>query len=186
MTALTPDFGRPHPLSHALVGVAVAAGAALALALLSEERWLPGALMVAATIGAALTPVLRLPGSLIAVLALASVINGASIAWDWYTAWAPFDEWAHLLNPALLVAPSMIWLHRAGIWGLRAESPTFVVAATLYGLGLAVGWEVIEVFFWTFPVSDTVSDVVLGVLGSIAGGWWAARLILQEQRAPSP
>ena len=186
MTAFSPDFARPHPLSHAVVWLSVAVGTALVLVLAFDGRWLPAGLMIVATTAAALASLLRLPGTLIGVLAAASVINAASIDWDWYTAWPPFDEWAHLLNPALLVAPSMIWLQRAGFVAARPEAWSFVLVATLYGMALAVGWEGIELFFWSYPLSDTLSDIGLGVLGSAAGGWWAGRLIAPDGYDPSP
>lgn len=186
MTALSSDLPRPHPLSRVLVAVAVAAGLALAAVLLAQGRWLPAGLMLVSALAAAVVPVLRLPGALIAMISGASVVNGASIAWDWYTAWSPFDEWAHLLNPVMLVAPSMIWLHRAGFVPARPGGALFVAAASVYGLVLAAGWEVIETFFWTYPLSDTLSDVALGVLGSAAGGWLAGRLVRPQDLAPSP
>lgn len=186
MTALSSDFPRPRPPSRVLVAVAVAAGLALATLLLAQARWLASGLMLGATLAAAAVPVLRLPGTLIALLAAASVVNGASIAWDWYTAWDPFDEWAHLLNPVMLVAPSMIWLHRAGFVPARPGGALFVAAATVYGLVLACGWEVIETFFWAYPLSDTLSDVALGVLGSAGGGWLAGQLVRPQDLAPSP
>jgi hypothetical protein len=186
MTAVAHDIPRPHPLWRLLVAVAIAAGLTLAAFLLAEARWLAAGLMLGATLAAAVVPVLRLPGALIALIAGASVVNGASIAWDWYTAWPPFDEWAHLLNPVMLVAPSMIWLHRAGFVPARPGGALFVAAAAVYGLVLAAGWEVIETFFWTYPLSDTLSDVGLGVGGSVLGGWLAGRLVRPQDLAPAP
>jgi hypothetical protein len=186
MTAVAPDLPRPHPVWRLTVTAAVALGLALAAVLVAGERWLAAGLMAGAALAAAAVPVLRLPGALLALIAGASVVNGASIAWDWYTAWRPFDEWAHLLNPVMLVAPSMIWLHRAGFVPARPGGPLFVAAATVYGLVLAAGWEVIETFFWTYPLSDTLSDVGLGVIGSALGGWLAGRLVGPQDLAPSP
>lgn len=177
MTALASGLGQPRRLPRALVAASVVAGLAMTAILLLEARWLPALLAVVATGAAALAPVLRLPATLIALVAVASVVNGASIAWDWYTAWDPFDEWAHLLNPVVLVAPSMVWLHRARFVTARPRGALFVAAATVYGLVLAAGWEVIESYLWVYPLSDTLSDVSLGVFGSAAGGWWAGRLI---------
>jgi hypothetical protein len=39
----------------------------------------------------------------------------------------------------ILVAPSMIWLHRAGFVTARPGGALFVVAASVYGLVLAAG-----------------------------------------------
>jgi hypothetical protein len=190
MTAVAPDLPRPHPLWRLLVAGAVASGLALAALLAAEARWLAAGLMLGAALAAALAPVLRLPGALIALIAAASVVNGASIAWDWYTSWPAFDEYAHLLNPVMLVAPSMIWLHRAGFVPARPGGALFVAAASVYGLVLAAGWEVIETFLWTYPLADTLTDVGLGVAGSALGGWLAGHLVrpqdLPPHLAPSP
>lgn len=176
MTALASVAPR-HRLTRLLVALSVAAGLAMTALLLVEGRWLPALLGIVATLAAALAPLLRLPQALVALCAVASVVNGASIAWDWYTAWDPFDEWAHLVNPVVLVGPSMVWLHRARFVTARPAGPLFVMAATVYGLVLAAGWEVIESYLWVYPLSDTLSDVGLGLLGSALGGWWAGRLI---------
>lgn len=186
MTVLSPDVAGPRPLSRVLVGASVVAGLAITALLLAEARWLPALLMAVATLGAALAPVLRLPGVFVALIATLSVVNGASIVWDWYAAWSPFDEWAHLLNPLALVAPSMVWLHRARLVAARPGSVRFIGAATAYGFALAVGWEVIEAFIWVFPLSDTLSDVALGVLGSALAGWWSGRVIRAADGPPSP
>lgn len=186
MTALSSDLPRPHPLWRVLVAIAVALGLALTALLLAQARWLGAGLMVAATLAAGAVPALRLPGALLALISGASVVNGASIAWDWYTAWRPFDEFAHLLNPVMLVAPSMIWLHRAGFVTAQPGGALFVVAATIYGLVLAAGWEVIETFFWAYPLSDTLSDVGLGMIGSALGGRLAGQLVGPRDLAPAP
>lgn len=175
MTALARPSDRPHRSLPVLLSVA--AGVVLTLLLLAQSRPLPALLMALATAAAALAPLLRLPRALIDTLALAAVLNAASIDWDWYDGWAPFDEWAHLLNPIILVAPSMVWLHRAGIVPASPTGALFAAAAATYGLVLAVGWEVVETVFWVFPLSDTASDVGLGTLGAALGGLWAGRLI---------
>lgn len=184
MTALDSDFASPHRLSRLVVVASVVAGVGMTALLIVEARWLPALLMVIATLAAALAPILRLPGVFVALLAALSVVNGASIAWDWYTAWSPFDEWAHLINPVALVAPSMLWLHRAGFVPVRPGGGRFVVTATAYGFVLAIGWEVIEAFIWVFPLSDTLSDIALGVLGSAFAGWWVGQVI-RAQDGPS-
>lgn len=177
MSATAPVPVAPDRAARILVWVSVAAGLALTGVLALDGLWLPASLMGVATLGAALAPVLPLPAVLAALLAVASTLNGASIAWNWYRAWEPFDEWAHFLNLIVLVAPSMVLLHGARFVPARTDGRGFLVAAAAYGFVLAVGWEVIESFIWVFPVWDTVSDVLLGVGGSILGGWWAGRLI---------
>lgn len=186
MTAVAPDLVPTHRLWRRLVAASVVAGIVMTALLALEARWLPALLMVIAAGAAALAPILRLPGAFVAMIAVASVVNGASIAWNWYAAWPPFDEWAHLLNHVVLVAPSMIWLHRARFVTARAGSGPFVLAAAAYGLALALAWEVIESYIWVFPFWDTVSDIGLGVVGSALGGWWAGRAIRLAGSAPAP
>jgi hypothetical protein len=180
MTSLSaPDLAppRPHAAWTILFAASLALGAAALALIVMEGRPWPAALMALALVAAgAIWLWLRLPVGLNAVLALATVVNGMSIAWDWYTIWPPFDEWAHLLNPILLVAPSMIWFHRAGILRVPPDSGAGLAVAAAYGFALAFAWEVIELFFWLYPISDTVSDIGLGVLGSVIGGWVAGRL----------
>ena len=187
MTALADAATAPGRLTRPVVAASVAAGLAMTAMLASEPRWLPALLMAVASLAAALTPALRLPGALIGMLAILAVLNGASIAWNWYVAWTPFDEWAHLVNPVALVAPSMIWLWRAGWVDARPDGPRFVLAATAYGFVLAIGWEVIEAYIWAFPWIDTVTDILLGTLGSTLAGWWVGWTFLRAEAAgPNP
>ena len=176
MTLRPATDPAPKRSVRIVVTAAVLVGLAAALVLGAERDWLPSAMMALAAVTAGLVTLLRLPGTLVAMLAVASVVNGASIAWNWYAAWPPFDEWAHLLNLVVLVAPSMVWFARAGIVTAAAGSMPSVVIAAAYGLALAVAWEVVELFFWTFPLWDTVSDVILGVVGAAFAGWWVGRL----------
>lgn len=167
-----PRYWRP------LVWGSLAAGVALLAVFVVQGRAL-GVIVAAAALVASVTGlrVLRLPRPVLAALPPAAVLNAASIGWDWYTAWDPFDLWAHFLNPVFLVVPSMVWLHRADIIPERPGSPLALGAAVVYGLVIAVAWEVIETFFWAYPLSDTASDVGLGVLGALAGGWLAGRIL---------
>lgn len=185
MTALDPDAAAPRRPSRPIVAASVVTGLAATALLLAQGWWLPALLMAVATLAAALVPALRLPGALVATLAVASVVNGASIAWNWYEAWDPFDRWAHFLNHVVLVAPSMIWFERARLVPARADGAGFVAWAAAYGLALALAWEAIELLFWTFPLADTLSDVALGVLGSAFAGWWAGRIVAASRGGAS-
>lgn len=173
---MTPAAASPVSAPLLLGAVSVGVGAVAALPPLLAGDLFAGGILLAAALGAALAlMLLHLPASLRALVAVASVANGASIAWDWYAAWPPFDEWAHLLNPVVLVAASMVWLRRGRFVETASRSLT-AAAAAVYGLVLALAWEAIETWFWTYPFLDTFTDVALGVVGSAAGGLLALRV----------
>lgn len=163
---------RPWPtLALGAAFLALLGGAGLGL---DGDLFGAGVMMLGAAAAALSWWLLRLPDSLRGLAAAAWALNAASIAWNWYATWSPFDEWAHLLNPVILVAASMVWLRRAGIVG-DPRPGAVLAAATVYGVALALGWEVIETWFWAYPFADTFTDVALGVVGATAGGWLALR-----------
>ncbi|NKE45808.1 DUF2238 domain-containing protein [Roseomonas frigidaquae] len=177
MALLTRDDLR-HQSRFAWFCLAALAAAAVALWLL-DKRGAAGGTVAAllGCLGVILPPrermavlparLRRLPRGLDAAPVLASLISTPGYGLNWFHGANPYDEVVHLVS-GLLAGAVLAGLVLAdgrprGAWRLARHGLVF-------GLGIAVGWEVLE---WILGIIgntlDTVTDILLTTLGAAAG-----------------
>jgi VanZ family protein len=64
----------------------------------------------------------------------------------------------------------------SGFRGVDMPVGPWIVIAALSGLFLGIVWEVLEALFLNLSWVDTLSDLVLDMVGAALGGWLAATL----------
>lgn len=104
---------------------------------------------------------------------------------DFYDSIEWFDDWMHLMNNALLVsAVLLLTLPRSASLGRTLER------ALAFGATAAIAWEVAEYYSFIsrsterrFAYADTLSDLSLGTLGSVAAALVVHRLWQQRRLA---
>jgi hypothetical protein len=114
------------------------------------------------------------------------LLNGAGFLWDIFEPWPLYDEIAHVVTPFTLVAVTAEIIYRSGGDNDFFDTPRHaLVTGSVIGLVGAVGWECIEILLdyvypavgIDHPLSDTIFDVVLGVIGGAAGAWLTDRYL---------
>jgi hypothetical protein len=151
---------------QAATGTLVALAGCLALVLPPRERMprLPWRLRA-------------LPRSLDAVPALASMLSAPGYGLNWFYGANPYDEAVHLLSGILAGAVFAALLLADG--RPRGTRHLALVAAGC-GLGLGAAWEIFEwgtglIGDWTDTWTDVALTAAGAALGSLGGGWLAAR-----------
>jgi len=114
-----------------------------------------------------------LPRFLDAAPVLATLISSPGYGLNWFYGQNPYDEIVHLLSGILAGAVFLGLLRSDGrVRGARR----LVLLCAVFGLGLAVAWEVFE---WATGLIgdtvDTVTDILLTAGGSAIAGAVAAR-----------
>jgi hypothetical protein len=115
------------------------------------------------------------------LIVLAIVVNAAAWALNWYGRLTWFDEVDHL-SSALAVVSAIVYPMRlkvigeSGFRGVDMPVGPWIVIAALSGLFLGIVWEVLEALFLNLSWVDTLSDLVLDMVGAALGGWLAATL----------
>ncbi|WP_258027518.1 hypothetical protein [Microbacterium sp. BH-3-3-3] len=109
-----------------------------------------------------------------------------------YRAWTGWDLVVHLACTGLLAAVALVLLDDAGVVAPTGRRRTPIVVATLAGLALSAGWEMIEWFGYRFitdaifvTYDDTIGDMIAGGAGALIAGVLASRFRLtRDERAP--
>jgi hypothetical protein len=121
---------------------------------------------------------------IVTLILICTALNGAGFLWNLFEPIPLYDEIAHFLTPFTLVAITAEIIYRSGGDDEFFNTPRrAVITGSVIGLVGAVAWEVIEILLdlMGFPISraltDTVFDVVLGVLGGASGAWAADRYL---------
>lgn len=133
-----------------------------------------------------------IPGPPRALLAFGLTLNAFGWAFRWLDAIVLYDEAAHLITSAGLVAVLPAFTPSARV-ALRRQPG--VMWLFLVGLGAIIGivWEVYE---WTadhfvvppglMSIHDTITDLIADLLGAMAGavlGLWTARVKVDRSQA---
>jgi hypothetical protein len=120
----------------------------------------------------------------ITLILICTTLNGAGFMWNLFEPIPLYDEIAHFLTPFTLVAITAEIIYRGGGDDEFFNTPRHaVITGSVIGLVGAGAWEVIEIFLdlMGFPISraisDTIFDVLLGILGGAAGAWAADRYL---------
>lgn len=118
----------------------------------------------------------------VGLVAICTLLNAAGFLWDIFEPIALYDEIAHVITPFTLVAITAEIIYRFGGDDEFFNTPRHaLITGSVIGLVGATGWEGIEILldYW-FPfasidnaLSDTIFDIVLGVIGGAAGAWVA-------------
>jgi hypothetical protein len=121
---------------------------------------------------------------IITLILICTALNGAGFLWNLFEPIPLYDEIAHFITPFTLVAITAEIIYRSGGDDEFFNTPRrAVITGSLIGLAGAAAWEVVEILLdlMGFPVShalsDTVFDVVLGILGGAAGAWASDRYL---------
>lgn len=181
------DIGRQSPA--AWLCLALLAGCAILLWMLDRRSAAQGTLLsVVGCLGLILPPrerMARLPRRLRllsrrfdAAPILAALLSTPGYGLGWFYGANPYDEVVHLCSGLLAGAVLFGLLVSDGVPrgpGRRAW------LGMLFGLALAVGWEVFEgVTGLIGSPLDTASDIVLTTLGAALGTAWAGPLVLRR------
>ncbi|MBU8539827.1 DUF2238 domain-containing protein [Falsiroseomonas tokyonensis] len=177
MALLTREDLR-HQSRFAWLCLAALAAAAIALWLLDKRAAAGGTLAaIAGCLGVMLPPrermaalptlLRRLPRDLDATPVLASLLSTPGYGLNWFHGANPYDEVVHLVS-GLLAGAVLAGLVLAdgrprGAWALARHG-------LIFGLALAVGWEVLE---WALGIIgntvDTITDIILTTMGAAVG-----------------
>jgi hypothetical protein len=123
---------------------------------------------------------------LVCLILICMLLNGTGFLWDIFEPVPLYDEIAHIITPFTLVAITAEIVYRYGGDDEFFDTPRHaLVTGSVIGLVGAVGWELVEILLdYLFPaadidyaLSDTIFDVVLGVIGGAAGTWVADRYL---------
>jgi hypothetical protein len=126
-----------------------------------------------------------MPRKYIVLLILVCIaLNAAGFLWKLFEPVPLYDEIAHFVTPFTLVLILAETIYRNGGDDDFFNTPRrAIVTGSVIGLLGAAGWEGIEVAMslWGLTISntptDTIFDIVLGVLGGAAGAWAADRYL---------
>ena len=120
----------------------------------------------------------------ISLIVFCAGLNGVGFMWGIFEPIPLYDEVAHLLTPFVLVALTAEIIYRSGGDDDFFNTPRHaIITGAVIGLVGAVAWEGVEVVldFMGVQVShapvDTVVDVLLGILGGMAGAYVADRYL---------
>ncbi len=122
--------------------------------------------------------------SIVVFLVVAAMLDAGGWIWDWYHQVWWFDEFSHFFTPFALLA-AISYVSSSGAAGGRSRLDAVIsIAARAAVTGLVIGiiWELFEATFIDMHWLDTLSDVVLDVIGAALGGCYAVWLhLLREQ-----
>lgn len=117
-----------------------------------------------------------LPSFVRLLLVLTAVLNGAGGAFDWFESVAWFDELAHAWSGFAGMSAIGYAYARDGDERKRRH---LVGWCTGMGLVLGIGWEIIEELLGDLEALDTLSDLVMDVIGAWLGGVFARHAVRQ-------
>ena len=111
-------------------------------------------------------------------------LNAAGFLWKLFEPVLFYDEVAHFLTPFTIVLILAEIIYRSGGDDEFFNTPRrAIITGSVIGLLGAAGWEGVEVLMSLMDISisnapsDTIFDVVLGVLGGAGGAWAADRYL---------
>ena len=116
------------------------------------------------------------------LLVFCTLLNGAGFLWDIFEPIPLYDEIAHVVTPFVLVAIVAEIVYRMGGDDEFFNTPRHaMMTGAAIGLVGAVAWEGVEILLdLLFPnasidhaLPDTIFDIVLGVMGGVAGAYVA-------------
>lgn len=116
------------------------------------------------------------------LIVLCTLLNGAGFLWDIFEPIPLYDEIAHVITPFTLVAITAEIVYRMGGDDEFFNTPRHaMMTGAAIGLVGAVAWEGVEIVLdLLFPhasidhaLPDTIFDIVLGVIGGVAGAYVA-------------
>ncbi len=119
---------------------------------------------------------------IVSLIVFCILLNGAGFIWDIFEPVPLYDEIAHVVTPFVLVAITAEIIYRFGGDDEFFDTPRHaVVTGAVIGFVGAVAWEVVEILLDLFfpeasidhAIPDTIFDIVLGVIGGIAGAYLA-------------
>ena len=170
-----------------------------AVAMLALGRWEPALRFAAVVVVVTSVRRARVPLPFAAGFAALLLLGASAWALHWYQQVSQFDVLVHFLLPGSLAAVGYFLLVQARVLpgvqdppgALRSWAP--VVWVTIVGVSAAVVWEFYEWVFeqinpagMTVGYTDTIVDLLAGMLGSLAAGglvlWWGR----QHQASPAP
>jgi hypothetical protein len=170
--------------AFAWLGVALQAGALIAVLVL--ERWNggPSVALFLAVSAALLLLQDRLPSLISLLVIIAALANAAGWAWDLFKPVPLYDELVHAFTAfAGMAALGYLGWTRGHI-GAVPGSAQFVLGLAAAGLALGVLWELAEALFlslaWTDTLIDLLLDTVGAALGGVLAGWTIRRQGLQR------
>ena len=114
------------------------------------------------------------------------VLNAAGFIWDIFEPVPLYDEIAHVVTPFTLVAITAEIIYRFGGDDEFFDTPRHaIITGAVIGLVGATAWEGVEIVLdLLFPeasidhaLPDTIFDIVLGVIGGVAGAYLADRYL---------
>lgn len=120
----------------------------------------------------------KVPSLISFLVVVAAIVNAGGWAWEWYRlVW--FDEFVHFFTSMTVVAAILSVAWAQGRLDVPATGAAVIVWAAVIGLGLGILWEIAEALFVSLGLVDTLSDLVLDVIGAALGGlvalWTAQR-----------
>ena len=116
------------------------------------------------------------------LIVLCTLLNGAGFLWDIFEPIPLYDEIAHVITPFTLVTITAEIVYRMGGDDEFFNTPRHaMMTGAAIGLVGAVAWEGVEIVLdLLFPnasidhaLPDTIFDIVLGVIGGVAGAYVA-------------
>ena len=116
------------------------------------------------------------------LIVLCTLLNGVGFLWDIFEPIPLYDEIAHVITPFTLVAITAEIVYRMGGDDEFFNTPRHaMMTGAAIGLVGAVAWEGVEIVLdLLFPnasidhaLPDTIFDIVLGVIGGVAGAYVA-------------
>lgn len=135
------------------------------------------ALFALVLLGLTVPRVARLPGPLQAATGATLLLGAWAAVLDWYVLLPHLDLLVHALACGLLAVASVLALIRAGLLPTVLPVAGLVVVTAAVGALLGVVWEAGEWVGHTWVdeaiqvgYDDTLGDLVVGVLGSVAAG----------------
>ena len=127
----------------------------------------------------------RVPSLISFLVVVAAIVNAGGWAWEWFAlVW--FDEVVHSFSSLAVVAALLCMAWGWGWLTHPGRTGSVVLMAMAVGLGLGILWEIVEATFVSLTLLDTISDIVLDVIGAAIGGLladWAMQRARRPQRA---
>ena len=119
---------------------------------------------------------------IVSLIVFCILLNGAGFIWDIFEPVPLYDEIAHVVTPFVLVAITAEIIYRFGGDDEFFDTPRHaIVTGAVIGFVGAVAWEGVEILLDIFfpaasidhAIPDTIFDIVLGVIGGMAGAYLA-------------
>ncbi len=132
----------------------------------------------------------RVPPLFTFLFSLIGLLNGVGYAWGLFRQPGPFDEFSHLFTTFVIALTLAHAVDQSVRVQFREHPILFIVMVTSFGISASVVWEWVE---WLFDfgagLEDTLSDLLLGSIGSVLAGLlasWRLRHDGAQKRPPKP